>query len=53
MPTEQQIDDVLNQCSDQLDEGGSKYHGLSFEEGVRDAIQWLRGDGPNPLGDSD
>jgi len=50
-PTQNQIDDVLNQCAEQIDEGGSKYPGMSFEQGVLDAINWLSGDGPNPIGE--
>ena len=48
-----EIDNVLNQCSELIDEGGSKYPGKSYEEGVQDALLWLRGDGLNPLCDSD
>ena len=50
IPTKKQIDDVLNQCDAAIDKGG-KYPGLTFEEGVKETILWLRGSGVNPMGD--
>lgn len=40
---EDAIDDLLNNVMDKIDEGGSKFPGLTFEEGVRDSILWLTG----------
>ena len=50
-PTQDQIDDVLNKCAEQADEGGSRWPGMSYEEGVAEAIRWMQGDGPNPMED--
>lgn len=51
MRTQDKIDDVVNRCAERIDEGGSQFPNLSFEEGVRDAIAWLQDEGPHPLGD--
>lgn len=44
--TQEEIDDVLNTCAEALD-SGSKFPGMSYEEGVEAAIRWLLDDG-NP-----
>jgi len=46
-PTQDEIDEILNWCAEGLDEG-SHYPGMSYEEGVQDAIQWLQGEGQRP-----
>lgn len=50
-PTLNEIDDVLNQCSEQEDQGGSRWPGMTYEQGVAAAIRWMRFDGPNPMSD--
>lgn len=50
-PTEDEIDDVLNRCADQTDEGGSRWPGMSYEQGVEAAIRWMQDDGGNPMED--
>ena len=50
-PDTNQIDGVLNQCSEAADSGESKYPGMSYEQGVEAAIRWMQGDGSNPLDD--
>lgn len=42
--SQEEIDDVLNKVSDQLDEGGSKFPGMSYEDGLRSMQAWLVGD---------
>ncbi len=50
-PTEQQIDATLNKASEGIDKG-SKWPGQSYEEGVKDAIEWLLGyTDSDPMGD--
>lgn len=49
--TDGEIDDVMNRCANQTDRGGSAYHGMTYEEGISDAINWLTGDDPEPLFD--
>lgn len=48
-PTDDEIDTVLNACLEAEDEGCSIYPGMSYEQGVAAALNWLRGDGPNPI----
>jgi predicted secreted Zn-dependent protease len=49
---DEDIDTQLNRASDQFDKGGSRYPGMSYEQGVRDAIDWINGQSDDPpLGD--
>jgi hypothetical protein len=49
--TNDQLDELANQCAEQEDKGGSKYPGMSYEQGIKALIEWLRGEGPHPLED--
>lgn len=49
-PTQDQIDEVLSQCVEALDDG-SRWPGMSYEQGVEAAIRWMQGDGSNPMED--
>ena len=49
--TSEEIDDVLNRCLDQMDKGGSTYPGMTYEDGIREAIDWLTSDNREPLFD--
>lgn len=50
--TPQEIDDTLNICAFAEDEGGSAYPGMTYEQGIKNAIEWLTGrTDDNPLGD--
>ena len=40
-PTDGEIENVLNRCSESEDTGRRKYPGMSYEQGVRAAIEWL------------
>ena len=42
--TDEQIDDVKNRIMEQMDKGGSKFHGMTYEEGLDAAIRWLFGE---------
>lgn len=46
-PTTEQIDACLNWCAD-AEESGTNFFGMSYEQGVRDAIDWLQGNGSDP-----
>ena len=47
--SEDEINDVLNKASEQID-SGTKWPGMSYEEGVRNAIYWLTGfDDEHPM----
>lgn len=41
MPTQDEINEVLNWADQQAEEGKSKYPGKSYEEGVADALRWI------------
>jgi hypothetical protein len=48
---QEEIDEVLNKCADAMDHG-SMFHGMSYEEGIHQAIQWLLGHyEENPMDD--
>ncbi len=42
-PEREEIDKQLNKAYDQVDRGGSKWPGMSYEQGVIAAIDWVRG----------
>lgn len=50
-PDEDAVNEVLNQCEEQEDEGRSRWPGMSYEQGVAAAIRWMQGDGQNPMKD--
>nr|DAL13620.1 MAG TPA_asm: hypothetical protein [Caudoviricetes sp.] len=41
---EQEIWDLLNQCSEAEETGSSQYPGMSYEGGIKAAIEWITGD---------
>lgn len=46
-----EIDDVIGQCCD-AEQTGSKWPGMSYEQGVDAAIRWIIGDEKaNPMED--
>lgn len=42
--TEQEIWDLLNQCAEVEETGSSNYPGMSYEQGIKVAIEWIIGD---------
>ena len=42
--TRSEIDEQLNACVDSIDEGRSKYPGMTYEQGVDAALRWVAGD---------
>ena len=50
--TDDEIDDVLNQCIEAEAEGRRRYPGMSYEEGVRAGIEWALGLTDDPPFDS-
>jgi hypothetical protein len=46
-PTEQEINRCLDWCFEAEDEG-THFHGMTYEQGVRDAIEFMRDEGSNP-----
>ncbi|GAB1460426.1 hypothetical protein [Thauera sp.] len=49
-PTQNEIDEVLNQCMEAFD-AGSRWPGATFEQGVEAAVRWMLGEGDNPMED--
>lgn len=50
-PSENEIDDVLNQCIESEENGESRWPGMTYEQGVKAALEWMQGYGENPLVD--
>lgn len=52
-PTEEAIDAVLNECAERINSGESKFSGMSYEDGVKAAIEWVLGygDSASPMAD--
>ncbi len=42
--TEGEINELLNAVEDKIDEGGSRFRGMTYEDGIRDALMWAIGD---------
>lgn len=42
--TDQEIWDLLNQCAEVEEAGSSNYPGMSYEQGIKVAIEWIIGD---------
>lgn len=52
VPTPEQVDAQLNAAQEQVDDGGSKFPGMSYEEGVANALRWAaHGTGDAPMDD--
>lgn len=48
--TQEEIDDVLNECVEIENNEGSRFHGMSYEQGLQDMYAWLVGESnDNPL----
>ena len=41
--TQDQIDELLNRCIEAEETGVSEYPGMSYEQGIKAAIEWLDG----------
>lgn len=49
-PTEREIDDVLNKCTDMEMQGETAVPGMTYEQGVKAGIEWVAGfTNDNPL----
>lgn len=53
--TDEEIDKVMNEAAEQRDKGGSRWPGMSYEEGVLAALEWIfagpKDDFQNPMED--
>lgn len=50
-PTPTEIEDVIEECLEAEANSESKYPDMTFEQGVKYAIDWMHGNGPHPLND--
>lgn len=46
--SEDEVDEQMNKASEGID-AGSAYPGMSYEEGVHQALGWVTGQYPDPL----
>jgi len=46
-PTDKEINDVLNKASDENSKGNTKWPGMTYEQGVENALMWVFGDNDN------
>lgn len=49
-PTKKQIEEVMLQAADQAAKG-TRYGGMSYEDGIEAALRWTLGEGENPMED--
>ena len=50
--SEEEISAMMEICITQISAGGSKWSGMTYEEGVRACLDWLIGDSDdNPMAD--
>ncbi|QNJ55558.1 hypothetical protein SEA_PHINKY_67 [Microbacterium phage Phinky] len=47
--TESEIDDALNDANDSIDEGTSRWPGMTYEQGVAAALNWIHNDDVSPF----
>lgn len=48
--TDQEINQLLNQCTEAEEMSTTKFPGMSYEQGIKEAINWLTGNSIcNPL----
>lgn len=47
--TDDQINAVLNRCAEQEDKGGSAFPGMTYEQGIKEAIEWMISDNNDSL----
>lgn len=48
MPKQEEIYEQIDLASERI-ESGEIYHGMSYEEGIKDALNWILGCGEKPL----
>ena len=42
--TEGEICELMNRCEDKIMEGGSRFFGMTYEQGVVEALRWVVGE---------
>lgn len=41
--TDKEIDELMNRCIESENTGASEYPGMTYEQGIKAAIEWLEG----------
>jgi hypothetical protein len=50
--SEAEIDELMNMAADAINNGRSRWPGMSYEQGIEDGLQWLFGEiNEHPLKD--
>lgn len=49
--TEEQLDAVVGVCIEAEENGTTKWPGMTYEQGVKAALEWVQGYGEHPLED--
>lgn len=49
VPTENEINNVLNECMEKEELGETRYPGMTYEQGIKAALECAQGYGENPL----
>lgn len=44
MREDNEINDIVNACMEQNEKGGSRFPGMTYEQGVAAALDWMTGD---------
>ena len=42
--SDDEINDLRNAVGDRIDEGGSRFSGMSYEQGIDEVLRWLFGE---------
>jgi len=50
-PSKDQIYEVIDTCMQREDEGTTAWPGMTYEQGVANALRWALGEGETPLED--
>ena len=48
---EEEMDAVINDCVESEENGESRWPGMTYEQGVKAALEWVQGYGEHPLTD--
>ena len=48
---ESELDAVVSYCCDTEENGTTKWPGMTYEQGVKAALEWVQGYGEHPLED--
>lgn len=47
--TDSEVDDVLNDANDSIDEGTSRWPGMTYEQGVAATLNWIANGDVSPF----